>query len=292
MSDQAAQLRDDGFCVIKGVLDHTMLVRVRSRAAACVAGISAEHRAKWRSEGSLINVGDHPEFADLIAFRPTLDALRGMGMADVRFSSGYVISKPPRGPALFWHQDWWGWDDPISATDHICQIFLFYYLSDTTRENGCLRVIPGSHRRRHPLHDVLQAHSAELARVADPAAAAFRDWPDERAVPVSAGDLVIGDARLLHGTYPNASGHERTLITLWYHPEFAALPAPIQQTVWNIHRRIDTDTDPGGGMTLLEWPQPARDRVDALLPRPAPSAAGVPPQPWNRTPAGLREPHG
>ena len=28
-----------------------------------------------------------------------------------------------------------------------------YYLVDTTPENGCLRVLAGSHLKRHPVHD-------------------------------------------------------------------------------------------------------------------------------------------
>ena len=30
------------------------------------------------------------------------------------FSAGFVVSKPPRSPPTFWHQDWWAWDDPAS----------------------------------------------------------------------------------------------------------------------------------------------------------------------------------
>ena len=266
-----------------------MLAQVRKLAAACVAEISAEHRAQWRSEGSLVHVGDYPGFADLIAYRPALDALAGLALDDVRFSSGYVISKPPGGPPLFWHQDWWGWDEPASRGDDVFQIFLFYYLTDTTPENGCLRVIPGSHRRRHRLHGSLDAHSAALARADDPAADAFRSWDDEVAVPVRAGDLVVGDARLLHGAFANRTVQERTLITLWYHADFAGQPAALQTRVWEIYRRVgsDTDTDRDGGLSPQDWPVAARTKIAALVPEPTAAARGVAPQPWNRTPVGL-----
>ena len=282
-TDKARQLREDGFCVLDGVLTGEDLARTQSLAEKCVADISPEHRAKWRSEGSLVHVGDHPEFADLIAFQPALRAMADLRLDDVRFSSGYVISKPPKGPALFWHQDWWGWNDPLSLTDRICQVFLFYYLTDTRPENGCLRVIPGSHRRRNRLHDLLDAHSADLATADDATAEAFASSPAEFAVPLRAGDLVIGDARLLHGSYPNASDDERTLITLWYHPGFAARPAPFQTRVWGMHHRAGADTDPGG-LGPLEWPEPARGKLRGLTPEPAAAARGAEPQPWNRQP--------
>lgn len=285
----AQQLRDDGFCVIPNVLTGPMFDQVQSLAGRCVQGISAAHRAQWRSEGSLVHVGDHPAFADLIAYQPALDALGTLDLDGIRFSSGYVISKPPKGPALFWHQDWWGWDEPRTRGDEVFQIFLFYYLTDTTPENGCLRVIPGSHKRRHRLHDLLEAHSEELARADDPTSDAFRSWDDEVAVPVQAGDLVVGDARLLHGAFPNQTDQERTLITLWYHAGFSSQPGALQTRIWEIYRRVgsETDTDRDGGMSPEEWPAAARAKISALVPEPAAAVRDVAPQPWNRTPVGL-----
>src|SRR3546814_7153010 len=49
----------------------------------------------------------------------------------------------------------------------------------TTRENGCLRVIPGSHRHDHPLHHLEEAHSAELQGFLNPDNPAFAAHPDE-----------------------------------------------------------------------------------------------------------------
>src|SRR3546814_9360092 len=85
-------------------------------------------------------------------------------------------------------------------------------LTDTTRENGCLRVILGSHRHDHPLHHLEAAHSAELQGVLNPDNPAFAAHPDEVAVPVPAGDVLVVDARLIHSAYGNATGHERPLI--------------------------------------------------------------------------------
>ena len=48
------------------------------------------------------------------------------------------------------------------------QIFVMIYLTDTTRENGCLKYLSGSHRKQHKFHDSKNAHSEELARVENP----------------------------------------------------------------------------------------------------------------------------
>ncbi len=65
-----------------------------------------------------------------------------------------------------------------------------------------------------PLHDILpNAHGAELQRVENPNHPAFQHFPDEVDIIVNAGDLVIGDSRLLHASHGNQSDEHRTVIT-------------------------------------------------------------------------------
>ena len=277
------QLVEEGYCHLPGVFDPSFLASVQAMAAAALGTIGAKHRTQWKSQGSLIALADHPPFAALIAW-PGLQAMFDrFGFDDTRFTSGYIISKPPGGPALFWHQDWWGWRHPISRTDRIAQIALFLYLTDTTRENGCLRVIPGSHRRPHPLHDVIDAHDPALATVENPGAPAYASHPDEVDVPVSAGDVVVADARLVHGAHPNRSGRERTNITLWWHPHYADLPPEIRARLWTIVEREEVDTDVAGDEALRpdRWPEPWRSEVlPVMVENPGPVA----PEAWVRTP--------
>lgn len=277
------RLVEDGYCRIPGGLDSGILRSVQEMAATALAAVDAEHRARWRSQGSLVPLADHPPFAALIAHPGLQEMFSRMGFDDTRFTSGYVISKPPGGPALFWHQDWWGWRHPISRTDRIAQIALFLYLTDTRRENGCLRVIPGSHRRPHPLHDVIDAHDPALASVENPDDPAYAPHPDQVDVPVTAGDVVVADARLVHGAHPNRSDRERTNITLWWHPGYSELPPGIRARLWSIVRREEVDTDPAAGRALHphRWPEPWRSLV---LPVMADDPGPVAPEPWVRQP--------
>jgi len=277
-------LRRDGFVVVRDVLDRPMLADLRRRSAVLLAAAPADHRRRQRATGSLIHIAADPGFARLIAWPKALAALDEAGLAGARFSSGYVISKPAEGPPLFWHQDWWGWDHPSSYRGTIQQVFLMYYLTDTSIENGCLRVLPGSHRRRHAMHALLPgAHAERLATAADPGDPAFAAAGGERAVPVAAGDLVIGDARLLHGAYANSTASERPLITLWYHPHFARQPAAIRARVARILHREGVDTDPGGSAASFPegWPKAAQARIAPLLAEYQGRAA---PLAWNRHP--------
>ena len=271
---QRKQLVTDGYCVVEDILPPDELITLRTLANGCVSDIMPEHRAQYRSEGSLVLMADYPEFARIISYPETLRAFSALGLQDVRFSSGYVISKPPASPALFWHQDWWGWDHPVSFGERIVQFFAFYYLSDTSPDNGCLRVIPGSQRQRHALHDFDGAHQRGLAQIVDPHSAAFSDHPDQVDVPVKAGDLVIGDVRLIHGSHPNASDQERTLLTLWYHPGYRELPGSIRARIPELYCRRGVDTDPEPYRSMIDGQRPDYD-------------GGVEPQAWNRSPDGL-----
>lgn len=256
-AEKRRRLFEDGYCQFPGVLDADMLARLRAATDAMLDAQPAEQREKVRSQGSMLTTQGDPLFADLIAHPGALAALRSLGFAHPTFSDGYVISKPGRGPRLFWHYDWFGWEDPRSYELPPPQVFAMYYLSDTTIENGCLRVVPGSHIAHNPLHDLLnEPHSEKLSQALDLSLPEFSDRPDEADVTVKAGDLLIGDSRLLHAAHENRTDERRTLITLWYQPDFESLPPRLQA---QMAAKVQPAPD--------DWPAQTRDRYAALLPR-------------------------
>ncbi|MEO1248251.1 MAG: phytanoyl-CoA dioxygenase family protein [Pseudomonadota bacterium] len=279
-------LQDAGYIVARGLLDRAVIEELHARSQAILAELPGEHRARNRSQGSLVPMADHPEYGAIIGAQALRAAFERLAFPDPRFSSGYLISKPPGGPPLFWHQDWWGWDDPVSYTDEIAQVFVMIYLSDTSPENGCLRVIPGSHRRHHPLHDAPAAHGEALSRVEDPNHPLYGRIQGEIDVPVKAGDVVFGDARILHAAHANRSDAERSLLTLWYHPDYGSLPAGMRARIRGLFDRQGADTDVAGAdaLTLEDWPD--ADGLRDLFP---PLETAVPHE-WCRVPDWSRAP--
>ena len=277
------QLRDQGFVLLPALFSDADMDALQRKSEAVLEGTSEEHRERFRSNGSLCNIAELPEYAALLSDSRLLEALRDLGGADIRWTSGYLISKPPGGAPLFWHQDWWGWDSPISYTDSPAQLFVMIYLTDTRIDNGCLRVIPGSHRNAHPLHTLPAAHAKTLATEVDEQSPAYASHPDEIPVTVRRGDVVIGDSRLLHGAYENRSGHERPLLTLWYIPNWRTLPNDVQATLRDIYERKVVDIDDGEEdlPTCDAWPETAFSRIRDLIPR---VDGNSPPLPWNRIP--------
>lgn len=271
----------DGFVRAPGVIDAVTLDTLLLRAHATLFRVDQGAREAVKSNGSLIHLGDHPEYADIIVYPPLLALLRELGASDPRWTGGFLISKPAGGPPLFWHQDWWGWSEPESYAAKPQQWFAMIYLTDTTVENGCLRVIPGTHRRDHALHHLDDAHSEALQRFRDPEDPAYGVHPDEVAVPVIAGDVLIGDARLIHGAYGNRTQAERPLLTLWYMPHWATMSAAMRSRAMMGYLRDDDIPVPETPMTPRDWPETLRARVTHVLP---PDETLPTPIPWRRKP--------
>lgn len=273
-SEKLDRILHDGYCRFENVLPPDMVERLRAVTDEVLAQQDEAHFNSAPSAGSMVSVTEHPFMAQLIAHPRALAVLAELGFDDPKFMAGYIISKPPHSPPLFWHQDGLFWGDPVSYTTQPQQWFLMYYLVDTTPENGCLRVIPGSHLHRHRLHDQVEEvwtrQREDLIHIKKPEHAAFKRAEGEVDVPVRAGDLVIGDARLFHAAHANRSDRRRTNITLWFFPAFSDLPEPIQAYV--------VQKDP-------MWPEAWMKQVRALMEplRPVYTGAAEPIE-GNRTP--------
>ena len=271
----------NGYCKVGNVFSKGFIQELQAECLALAKAIPADLRQKYRSQGSLIQLLDYPYFSKVIAHNKLFDCFAEFGFEDTVFSSGYLISKPAKSPPLFWHQDWWGWDHPSSNTSTVAQFFVMIYLQKTDRENGCLRVIPGSHRKDFELLSSLEAHTNELSAYNDPTSIQFQNLDEEVGVEVDVGDVVFGDARLLHGAYGNNSDRERGLLTLWYHPNFADLPGAIRSSIWQLHNGVvdgvDTPINEGG---IVTWPEAEKQLLSGIIPR----VEKEKPLGWNRIP--------
>ncbi|MDX6697540.1 MAG: hypothetical protein QOE65_937 [Solirubrobacteraceae bacterium] len=228
----AQKLAHDGYAVVPDVLDGELLRSLRTMVEEELSAQGCGHFDTFRHHGSMLPIDRaRAEVVTLVGWPPLLDVLNDAGFSAPKWLSGYVISKPPHSPGLWWHQDWWAWDEAVSFGPTPPQMFVMYYLTDTKPENGCLRVIPGSHRARHGLHGHLPEAHSQSEGLRDLDGPAHLPHPDEVAVQVKAGDAVLGDVRVLHATYPNQSDQRRTCLTLWYMPAFEELPAALKAYV-------------------------------------------------------------
>jgi hypothetical protein len=167
--------------------------------------------------------------ARFLGARRRVQRLRDLLRApDLKWLSGYVSTKAPHSPALWWHQDWWCWDHPISFARSAAQVAVLCYLSDTSERNGALRVLPGSHHKSTAIHAQLPEPHGEYANGLPLDHPAMRDSPDQITVPVQAGDAVVLDYRLLHGTHANETSDRRDCVLLSFIPNWRGLSVDLK----------------------------------------------------------------
>jgi hypothetical protein len=126
-----------------------------------------------------------------------------LGTGDARLYWEQAVSKPPQARTeLPWHQD--NGYTPLVPEEYVT---CWLALDDAELENGCLWVIPGSHR-----HGTVAHHNG---------AGPFRvghDGPDADgvAVPVARGSVLVFSSLLMHRSGPNVTDRPRRAWILQY----------------------------------------------------------------------------
>lgn len=202
--DARTALVERGYLVVRGALGEPELRRLRGETEAHLARID-EGRAEplvREEDGTpfrVENIAAYPILdRSVLAARTSpllLDAMAEMLGADVvSYGSVMVFKLPAVGPAVPMHRDI---AEGVFHPDHAWYA-AGIYLDDSTVDNGCLWVVPGSHR----------TVGAELAELSE---RGF-DAPGAVPVPVPAGSVLLHDSRLLHGSRPSAGGRLRRVL--------------------------------------------------------------------------------
>lgn len=224
--EKRQQMQDDGYCVIDDVLTPDFLDELRCETERLMEDWLRPEEFKYQGQHVVAHGKDNEAVQRLLDWQPARRALATMQYDDFTAQGSVILlTKDPGEPALYWHQDWMQWNDPMSLSPWPQVIFLSYYLQDTSVENGCLKVIPGTHRKRIDLHDrMVPAHEQGARFIPADHPVMFSDHPDQVDLPVKAGSLVLADARLLHAAYRNQTDQRRTLVLAW-HRRPATVPA-------------------------------------------------------------------
>ena len=216
--ERREQMLRDGYCVIPDILSPEFLLELGQESDRL--NDTMEHHPDTKYQGTHLGIRyeDNAIMQRLAEWQPARQALEQMGFGDFKHGGGLIVlTKEPYAPALYWHQDWGQWNDPLSCTPWPQKIFLSYYLEETRIENGCLKVIPGSHLKRIPLHDQLvTAHEQGARFIEENHPIMFSHHPDQVDVLTKAGSLVLGDARVLHAARKNQTDQRRNLLLLWH----------------------------------------------------------------------------
>ena len=148
----------------------------------------------------------------------------------------HLTKKPGRTGAVFaWHQDLGYW--PTGSPDTRTATFSLA-LDDAKLANGCLQVVPGSHRERalRPHRPVLEGESG----LRDVTHALSVDLlPSDELVPleVSRGDVTVHNERIIHGSAGNRTeGWRRTYVVAFR----SAATVAYERSIGFTHSHNDT----------------------------------------------------
>ena len=147
--------------------------------------------------------GEH--HADFLSFGTTVgltSILRQLVGPDVLMWGSQLFCKPASiGMAIPWHQDGDYW--PIRP---LANVSAWIAIDPATRENGCLRIIPGSHRDGLAPHVQDNRQNIALDQTVAP-----EHLDEARAIDLELepGQLALFDVYLMHGSNANTSGKRR-----------------------------------------------------------------------------------
>lgn len=140
---------------------------------------------------------------DLVTHPNVLDGVESILGPDVLLWATSLFAKPPRDPGyISWHQDatYWGLDSGNVVTAWIA-------LSESSMENGCMRVVARSHKMTIQPHRDTYAEGNLLSRGQEIAV----DVSDEEATDVvlAAGQMSLHHVNIVHGSLANSSDKKR-----------------------------------------------------------------------------------
>lgn len=151
-------------------------------------------------------------FLELAMHAPIVDLVEDLIGPNIILWGCHVFCKPPEeGYETPWHQDGHYWPIRPLAT---CTVWVA--LEPSNRNNGCLRVIPGSHRDPK-LHPHLHEDRTDLTLQQRMAEGTF-DEAQAVDIELEPGQMSMHDVYMIHGAQANRSTQRRTGVALRYMP--------------------------------------------------------------------------
>ncbi len=186
----------------------------------------------------------HFRWAYELATHPAIaDAVESLLGPDIVLLSTLLLCKYPYDPDYAsWHQD-----GTYSRTYQTPTTTAWIALSDSMPENGCMRVLPGSHQQGMLPHANTYAEHNILKR--GPQVQIEVDESQVKDVCLKMGEMSLHHNNLIHGSNPNRSATKRIgFIARFATPQFKQTSTPaIQLRGRDDYRHFESLKDPPRG---------------------------------------------
>jgi hypothetical protein len=211
--DIARLFERDGFVIFRNVIDPDLT----AQASEHVAWLQQRHPELRGEDLDCQLVASDPFWVRLVSDDRLLDiAERFVGPDIALFASHYICKPPYSGRPVLWHQDGAYWPlEPMKV------VTLWLAIDDSTPENGCLRVIPGSHRE--DLHEIRARDDIDSVLGSESAVEVDESLAVD--VALAAGDVEVHHPNIVHGSEANRSPKRRCGLTIRYIPTSTRITA-------------------------------------------------------------------
>lgn len=187
------------------------------RFAALVA-VFEEHLTRARELGERGDSGEldmphvrDPRLLEFLLADELLDVVEPLVGPDIGlFASAFLSKEPHTGRATPWHEDSYFWEGRFDRLDRITTVWIA--LDAVDRENGCMKVLPGSHLAGANEYEFADPDEFSFDRV-------VKGGVDEsKAVhfELAPGEFSLHHARIIHGADQNRSARRRAGYTIRY----------------------------------------------------------------------------
>jgi ectoine hydroxylase-related dioxygenase (phytanoyl-CoA dioxygenase family) len=151
----------------------------------------------------------HTAFHEAVFNPKILDVVENLIGPNIQLHHTKINLKPPSKHAGFeWHQDY-----PTFPHTNFDLLAVMIMLDDSTKENGCLQVIPGSHLWG-PLEHLYSRGSTYASKLEDESVV-----PDPGhwvSLEVPAGGMEVHHCNLVHSSRPNNGDKPRSALLIQY----------------------------------------------------------------------------
>jgi non-heme Fe2+,alpha-ketoglutarate-dependent halogenase len=188
----------------------------------------------------------------LVRNQSVLDAVEGVIGPNILCWASSFFTKEANDPKyVSWHQDltYWGLEPADIVTAWIA-------LSPSTPESGCMRVVPGSHKREVLPHIETFAEHNLLSRGQEIQVEV--DEHQAKDLILAPGEMSLHHVKLIHGSGPNRADDRRIGFAIRYVPTYVRQTAGAEDSAMLV-RGVDADHH------FLEEMPPSADLDEAAL---------------------------
>ncbi|MCA9443386.1 MAG: phytanoyl-CoA dioxygenase family protein [Candidatus Omnitrophica bacterium] len=246
--EQISSYNDDGFLIVRNLLSDAEVADLREAVQVLLHGndeVDRMHRERERG-GAVRQVylahRHNPAFQELVRNPKLTDPVRQILEEQVYiFHSKLNVKEAFEGSVWLWHQDYGYWVRDGVQPRIVSTMIL---LDRATLNNGCLMVLPGSHR------------GGRLEHEADTTTTSYKQWcippeilkktmreEDIKYITGEPGDALFFDCNLIHGSGHNMSPLPRNTFIIAYNA-IDNKPAPVEnpRPDWVVSREFELIT--------------------------------------------------